>query len=142
MNVIEVFILWAGGFQVAQSGIYIVNVTVPAERRAAVEATQEDDDWDPWRDDDSSAFRATQSECGGSFTALGWATRRFAMDCICRIIAQCETADPAHFSMALAQERRLHQSTGGAPTLDALLLSVWSDAQRPLKVKVCNSWRF
>lgn len=142
MNVVEVFILWAGGFPVAQSGIYIVNVTVPAERRAAVEATQEDDDSDPWRDDDSSAFRATQSECGGSFTALGWDTRRFAMDCICRIIAQCETADPAHFSMALAQERRLHQSTGRAPTLDALLLSVWSDAQRPLKVKVCNSWRF
>lgn len=86
-------------------------LSATSARRAAVEATQEEDDWDPWRDDDSSAFRAAQSECGGSFTALGWATRRFAMDCICRIIAQCETADPAHFSMALAQERRLHQST-------------------------------
>ncbi|KAI3367144.1 hypothetical protein L3Q82_008134 [Scortum barcoo] len=45
------------------------------------------------------------------FTALRWATRRFAMQCVCRIIAQCETADPAHFDMALAQERRLHEST-------------------------------
>lgn len=47
--------------------------------------------------------------------ALRWATRRFAMECVCRIIAQCETADPAHFDMALAQERRLHESTGQTP---------------------------
>lgn len=82
---------------------------VIAERRAAVEVNA---DSDPWMDDDSSAFRAAYSDCGGSFTALGGATRRFAMDCICHIIAQCETADPAHFNMALAQEQRLHQSTG------------------------------
>uniref|UniRef100_A0A8P4JY70 HEAT repeat-containing protein 5A n=1 Tax=Dicentrarchus labrax TaxID=13489 RepID=A0A8P4JY70_DICLA len=71
---------------------------------------QEDEEADPTRDDDSSAFRA-RSESGGPFTALRWATRRFAMECVCRIIAQCETADPAHFDMALAQERRLHEST-------------------------------
>uniref|UniRef100_A0A8P4GPC7 HEAT repeat-containing protein 5A n=1 Tax=Dicentrarchus labrax TaxID=13489 RepID=A0A8P4GPC7_DICLA len=65
---------------------------------------QEDEEADPTRDDDSSAFRA-RSESGGPFTALRWATRRFAMECVCRIIAQCETADPAHFDMALAQER-------------------------------------
>ncbi|XP_053192170.1 HEAT repeat-containing protein 5A [Scomber japonicus] len=46
-----------------------------------------------------------------AFTALRWSTRRFAMECVCRIIAQCETADPAHFDMVLAQERRLHEST-------------------------------
>uniref|UniRef100_A0A3Q3XJ80 HEAT repeat containing 5A n=1 Tax=Mola mola TaxID=94237 RepID=A0A3Q3XJ80_MOLML len=45
------------------------------------------------------------------FATLRWATRRFAMECVCRIIAQCETADPAHFDIALAQERRLHEST-------------------------------
>ncbi|XP_076604038.1 HEAT repeat-containing protein 5A isoform X2 [Chaetodon auriga] len=78
--------------------------------RAPVEASQEDEEADPARDDDSSAFRA-RSESGGPFTALRWATRRFAMECVCRIIAQCETADPAHFDMALAQERRLHEST-------------------------------
>uniref|UniRef100_A0A8P4G1T7 HEAT repeat-containing protein 5A n=1 Tax=Dicentrarchus labrax TaxID=13489 RepID=A0A8P4G1T7_DICLA len=78
--------------------------------RAPVEASQEDEEADPTRDDDSSAFRA-RSESGGPFTALRWATRRFAMECVCRIIAQCETADPAHFDMALAQERRLHEST-------------------------------
>uniref|UniRef100_A0A8D0A350 HEAT repeat-containing protein 5A n=1 Tax=Sander lucioperca TaxID=283035 RepID=A0A8D0A350_SANLU len=62
------------------------------------------------RNDDSSAFKA-RSEAGGPFTALRWATRRFAVQCVCRIIAQCESADPAHFNMALAQERRLHEST-------------------------------
>lgn len=74
-----------------------------------MEASQEDKDTD--RDDDSSAFKA-RSESGGPFTALRWATRRFAMECVCRIIAQCETADPAHFNMNLAQERRLQESTG------------------------------
>ena len=76
-----------------------------------MEASQEDEEADPGRDDDSSAFKA-RSESGGPFTALRWATRRFAMECVCRIIAQCESADPAHFDMALAQERRLHESTG------------------------------
>ncbi|KAM7376460.1 hypothetical protein PAMP_006191 [Pampus punctatissimus] len=78
--------------------------------QAPVEASQEDQEADPGRDDDSSAFKA-QSESSGSFTALRWATRRFAMECVCRIIAQCESADRAHFDMALAQERRLHEST-------------------------------
>ncbi|XP_068195506.1 HEAT repeat-containing protein 5A isoform X2 [Antennarius striatus] len=77
---------------------------------AAVDARQEDDDAESARDDDSSAFRA-RSESGGPFTALRWSTRRFAMECVCRIIAQCETSDPAHFDMALAQERRLQEST-------------------------------
>ncbi|XP_036928579.1 HEAT repeat-containing protein 5A isoform X7 [Acanthopagrus latus] len=77
---------------------------------APVEASQEDEEADPARDDDSSAFRA-RSESSGPFTALRWATRRFAMECVCRIIAQCGTSDPAHFDMVLAQERRLHEST-------------------------------
>uniref|UniRef100_A0A3P8SZZ2 HEAT repeat-containing protein 5A n=1 Tax=Amphiprion percula TaxID=161767 RepID=A0A3P8SZZ2_AMPPE len=63
--------------------------------------SQEDDDG--CRDDDSSAFRA-RSESSGPFTALRWATRRFTVECVCRIIAQCESADPAHFDMVLAQE--------------------------------------
>ena len=79
-----------------------------------VEASQEDEEVDSGRDDDSSAFRA-RPEFGGPFMALRWATRCFAMECVCRIIAQCETADPAHFDMALAQERRLHESTGKIP---------------------------
>uniref|UniRef100_A0AAQ5YVX3 HEAT repeat-containing protein 5A n=1 Tax=Amphiprion ocellaris TaxID=80972 RepID=A0AAQ5YVX3_AMPOC len=70
--------------------------------------SQEDDDG--CRDDDSSAFRA-HSESSGPFTALRWATRRFTVECVCRIIAQCESADPAHFDMVLAQERRLLEST-------------------------------
>uniref|UniRef100_A0A7N6B1V5 HEAT repeat-containing protein 5A n=1 Tax=Anabas testudineus TaxID=64144 RepID=A0A7N6B1V5_ANATE len=73
-----------------------------------IEASQEDEDLS--RDDDSSAFKARSESCG-PFTALRWATRRFAMECVCRIIAQCETSDAAHFDMALAQERRLQEST-------------------------------
>lgn len=83
--------------------------------RAPVEASQEDENTDPSRDDDSSAFKA-RSDSGGPFTALRWATRCFAMECVCRIVAQCETADPAHFDMALAQERRQQESTGQTPT--------------------------
>uniref|UniRef100_A0A8D3DX18 HEAT repeat-containing protein 5A n=1 Tax=Scophthalmus maximus TaxID=52904 RepID=A0A8D3DX18_SCOMX len=69
-----------------------------------------DEDADSSRDDDSSVFRA-RPESVGPFTALRWGTRRFAMACVCRIIEQCESADPAHFDMALAQERRLQEST-------------------------------
>ena len=78
---------------------------------APVEATQEEEEADSGRDDDSSAFSA-RPESGGPFTALRWGTRRFAMACVCRIIEQCESTDPAHFDMALAQERRLNESTG------------------------------
>lgn len=88
----------------------------PSDCQTPVEASQEDEEVDPARDDDSSAFRAW-SGTGGSFTALCWATRSFAMECVCRIIAQCEMADPAHFDMALAQERRLHKSTGKPPVV-------------------------
>lgn len=97
-----------------------------AERPAAAEV---DVDSDSWRDDDSSAFKTAHSDCGGTFTAMGAATRRFAMDCICRIISQCETADSAHFNMALAQERRLHQSTGRLPAEGLHLLeqtNIWT----------------
>ncbi|AWP15910.1 HEAT repeat-containing protein 5A [Scophthalmus maximus] len=77
--------------------------------RAPVRGSQ-DEDADSSRDDDSSVFRA-RPESVGPFTALRWGTRRFAMACVCRIIEQCESADPAHFDMALAQERRLQEST-------------------------------
>uniref|UniRef100_A0AAX7UCG0 HEAT repeat-containing protein 5A n=1 Tax=Astatotilapia calliptera TaxID=8154 RepID=A0AAX7UCG0_ASTCA len=85
-------------------------LSATTDGRAPLESKQEDEDADPGKDDDSSAFRA-RSESGGPFTALRSATRCFAMECVCRIIAQCETADPAHFDMPLAQERRLHDST-------------------------------
>ncbi|XP_039459003.1 HEAT repeat-containing protein 5A isoform X1 [Oreochromis aureus] len=85
-------------------------LSATTDGRAPLESKQEDEDADPGKDDDSSAFRA-RSESGGPFTALRSATRCFAMECVCRIIAQCETTDPAHFDMSLAQERRLHEST-------------------------------
>ncbi|XP_058470663.1 HEAT repeat-containing protein 5A isoform X2 [Solea solea] len=77
---------------------------------APVEACQEEEEAESVRDDDSSAFRA-RSECVGPFTALRWSTRCVAMECVCRIIAQCEAADPAHFDMVLAQQRRQQEST-------------------------------
>uniref|UniRef100_A0A8C7F9Q6 HEAT repeat-containing protein 5A n=1 Tax=Oncorhynchus kisutch TaxID=8019 RepID=A0A8C7F9Q6_ONCKI len=56
------------------------------------------------RDDDASVFHAT-SESSGPFTNLRWSTRVFAVECVCRIIALCEShGHPAHFDMALAQE--------------------------------------
>uniref|UniRef100_A0A8C8KAH2 HEAT repeat-containing protein 5A n=1 Tax=Oncorhynchus tshawytscha TaxID=74940 RepID=A0A8C8KAH2_ONCTS len=63
------------------------------------------------RDDDASVFHTT-SESSGPFTNLRWSTRVFAVECVCRIIALCEShGHPAHFDMALAQEHRLHEST-------------------------------
>uniref|UniRef100_A0A8C8K367 HEAT repeat-containing protein 5A n=1 Tax=Oncorhynchus tshawytscha TaxID=74940 RepID=A0A8C8K367_ONCTS len=56
------------------------------------------------RDDDASVFHTT-SESSGPFTNLRWSTRVFAVECVCRIIALCEShGHPAHFDMALAQE--------------------------------------
>ncbi|XP_071403558.1 HEAT repeat-containing protein 5A-like, partial [Centroberyx affinis] len=85
-------------------------LSASADSRAPVETSQEEEEEaEAARDDDSSVFRA-RAESGGPFTALRWATRRFAMECVCRIVTQCESADPTHFNMALAQELRLHES--------------------------------
>lgn len=80
-----------------------------SESTAPVETNQEEEGE---RDDDASVFHAT-SESSGPFTNLRWSTRVFAVECVCRIIALCEShGHPAHFDMALAQEHRLHESTG------------------------------
>uniref|UniRef100_A0A6Q2YC77 HEAT repeat-containing protein 5A n=1 Tax=Esox lucius TaxID=8010 RepID=A0A6Q2YC77_ESOLU len=56
------------------------------------------------RDDDASVFHA-KSDSGGPFTNLRWSTRVFAMECVCRVITQCEShGHPAHFDLTLAQE--------------------------------------
>ncbi|XP_060243460.1 HEAT repeat-containing protein 5A isoform X2 [Meriones unguiculatus] len=39
-----------------------------------------------------------------------WTTRVFAADCVCRIINQCESANSAHFDIALAQEMKKRDS--------------------------------
>uniref|UniRef100_A0A8C2D807 HEAT repeat-containing protein 5A n=1 Tax=Cyprinus carpio TaxID=7962 RepID=A0A8C2D807_CYPCA len=72
-----------------------------ASADSAVETLQEEDGD---RYDDSSVFHA-KSESSGPFNNLRWSTRVFSMECVCRIIAQCENGDPAHFNMALAQEQ-------------------------------------
>ncbi|XP_061675277.1 HEAT repeat-containing protein 5A isoform X3 [Syngnathoides biaculeatus] len=79
---------------------------------AGAEAGREDadEDEDPGGDDDSSAFRA-RAESAGPFPALRCSTRCFAMECVCRIIARCQKDDPAHFDLALAQDRRRQAST-------------------------------
>uniref|UniRef100_A0A4W5MZS7 HEAT repeat-containing protein 5A n=1 Tax=Hucho hucho TaxID=62062 RepID=A0A4W5MZS7_9TELE len=83
-------------------------LSASAESTAPVETNQEEDGE---RDDDASVFHA-KSESSGPFTNLRWSTRVFAVECVCRIIAQCEShGHPAHFDMALAQEHRLHEST-------------------------------
>ena len=80
-----------------------------SDSRAPVETTQEEEGEKD--DDDASVFHA-KSDSSGPFTNLRWSTRVFAVECVCRIIAQCEHGNPAHFDMALAQELRLHESTG------------------------------
>ncbi|XP_035264123.1 HEAT repeat-containing protein 5A isoform X7 [Anguilla anguilla] len=75
---------------------------------APVETNQEEDEGE--RSDDSSIF-TSKSKSGGPFTNPRWPTRVFSAECVCRIITQCENGDPAHFDMALAQERRLQVSS-------------------------------
>uniref|UniRef100_A0A8C8K3L2 HEAT repeat-containing protein 5A n=1 Tax=Oncorhynchus tshawytscha TaxID=74940 RepID=A0A8C8K3L2_ONCTS len=83
-------------------------LSASAESTAPVETNQEEEGE---RDDDASVFHTT-SESSGPFTNLRWSTRVFAVECVCRIIALCEShGHPAHFDMALAQEHRLHEST-------------------------------
>ncbi|XP_050989656.1 HEAT repeat-containing protein 5A isoform X1 [Labeo rohita] len=84
----------------------VLSASADSAAAAAVE-TQQEEDGD--RYDDSSVFHA-KSESSGPFNNLRWSTRVFSMECVCRIIAQCENRDPAHFNMALAQEQRLHES--------------------------------
>ncbi|KAL1257930.1 hypothetical protein QQF64_011174, partial [Cirrhinus molitorella] len=84
----------------------VLSASADSTAAAAVE-TQQEEDGD--RYDDSSVFHA-KSESSGPFNNLRWSTRVFSMECVCRIIAQCENGDPAHFNMALAQEQRLHES--------------------------------
>ncbi|KAJ7990914.1 hypothetical protein DPEC_G00291830 [Dallia pectoralis] len=83
-------------------------LSASSDSTAPVETNQEED---VERDDDASVFHAN-CDSGGPFTNLRWSTRVFAVECVCRIIAQCDShGHPAHFDMALAQEHRLHEST-------------------------------
>uniref|UniRef100_A0A9J8AWQ7 HEAT repeat-containing protein 5A n=1 Tax=Cyprinus carpio carpio TaxID=630221 RepID=A0A9J8AWQ7_CYPCA len=84
----------------------VLSASADSAAAAAVE-TQQEEDGD--RYDDSSAFHA-KSESSGPFSNLRWSTRVFSMECVCRIIAQCENGNSAHFNMALAQEQHLHES--------------------------------
>ncbi|XP_053700963.1 HEAT repeat-containing protein 5A [Synchiropus splendidus] len=81
-------------------------LSASAERHSPVEATQEDEEA---TEDDHSVFRA-RSQSAGSLTGLHWTTRHFALECVCRMVAQCEGADPAHFDMVLAQDRGVKES--------------------------------
>ncbi|KAM9466485.1 HEAT repeat-containing protein 5A isoform 2-T4 [Clarias gariepinus] len=58
---------------------------------------------------DASLFHASCAY-SGPFNNMRWSSRVFAVQCVCHIIAQCESGDPAHFDMTLAQEQRLHKS--------------------------------
>ncbi|XP_051578229.1 HEAT repeat-containing protein 5A-like isoform X2 [Myxocyprinus asiaticus] len=85
----------------------VLSASTDSAAAASVE-TQQEEDGD--RYDDDCSFHA-KPESSGPFNNLCWSTRVFSMECLCRIIAQCENGDPAHFNMALAQEQRLLEST-------------------------------
>ncbi|XP_067847513.1 HEAT repeat-containing protein 5A isoform X2 [Heptranchias perlo] len=71
---------------------------------APVDTTQEEDDD---RGDDDSIFTSRKDDRFQPIITPRWPTRVFAAECVCRIIAQCENTDAAHFDMAIAQERKL-----------------------------------
>ncbi|XP_063039810.1 HEAT repeat-containing protein 5A isoform X2 [Engraulis encrasicolus] len=91
--------------------VLLASADSAAVAAGALDPQQQQGDEDGGGDDDSSVFQARSGDSGGSFGSLRWATRVFAVQCVCRVMALCESADPAHFDMALAQERRLQEST-------------------------------
>ncbi|MBZ3869647.1 HEAT repeat-containing protein 5A [Sciurus carolinensis] len=60
--------------------------------------------------DDASVLTTRSDEKPHRFTNPRWATRVFAVECVCRIINQCENANSAHFDIALAQEMKKRDS--------------------------------
>ncbi|XP_072555030.1 HEAT repeat-containing protein 5A isoform X3 [Paramormyrops kingsleyae] len=103
---------------------------------AAVETHQEEEGGD--RADDDSIYTCT-AESGSPFSHPRWSTRVFATKCVCRIIAQCESGDRAHFNMALAQERRLQESAGDFLVLylaDLIRMAFMAatDPSKPLRI--------
>ncbi|XP_052001078.1 HEAT repeat-containing protein 5A isoform X2 [Xyrauchen texanus] len=85
----------------------VLSASADSAAAASVE-TQQEEDGDRYDDDCSFHMKP---ESSGPFNNLCWSTRVFSMECLCRIIAQCENGDPAHFNMTLAQEKRLLEST-------------------------------
>uniref|UniRef100_A0A8C9RT05 HEAT repeat-containing protein 5A n=1 Tax=Scleropages formosus TaxID=113540 RepID=A0A8C9RT05_SCLFO len=85
-------------------------LSVSADFAATLRADVNEREDEKEQADDDSIFTC-KSESSSPFINLRCSTRAFAAECVCRIISQCENGDPAHFHMALAQERRLQDST-------------------------------
>ncbi|XP_032821133.2 HEAT repeat-containing protein 5B isoform X4 [Petromyzon marinus] len=63
--------------------------------------------------DDDTMFKSSHTEeKSRPQIAPRWATRVFAADCLCRIIAQCESGDPAHFDLGKARDKKLKDAKG------------------------------
>uniref|UniRef100_A0A8C4QZX9 HEAT repeat-containing protein 5A n=1 Tax=Eptatretus burgeri TaxID=7764 RepID=A0A8C4QZX9_EPTBU len=56
-------------------------------------------------DDTMFAVSGRRDERGSAIIAPRWATRVFAVECLCRVVALCAQGDPAHFDPVLAKER-------------------------------------
>uniref|UniRef100_A0A8C9TP61 HEAT repeat-containing protein 5A n=1 Tax=Scleropages formosus TaxID=113540 RepID=A0A8C9TP61_SCLFO len=79
-------------------------LSVSADFAATLRADVNEREDEKEQADDDSIFTC-KSESSSPFINLRCSTRAFAAECVCRIISQCENGDPAHFHMALAQER-------------------------------------
>uniref|UniRef100_UPI00358E5931 HEAT repeat-containing protein 5B isoform X2 n=1 Tax=Myxine glutinosa TaxID=7769 RepID=UPI00358E5931 len=78
-----------------------------------IEPTQPDEgDKSEVTDDDTMfAVSGRREERGSAIIAPRWATRVFAVECLCRVVALCAQGDPAHFDPVLAKERCFEDET-------------------------------
>ncbi|KAJ1103115.1 hypothetical protein NDU88_000543 [Pleurodeles waltl] len=72
---------------------------------ASVDTTQEEEGD---RGDDASVLTSRKDEKSQPFLNPRWRTRVFAAECVCRIVALCESADHSHFDItkALAMKQK------------------------------------
>lgn len=85
-----------------------------ADEMGAMESlklTDNDDDNDNEDDDDVADFHVEpEKDSGQSNVQPRWPTRVFAAECVRRIIATCESANPIHFDLIQAKEMQMTKS--------------------------------
>ncbi|XP_030374893.1 HEAT repeat-containing protein 5B isoform X2 [Scaptodrosophila lebanonensis] len=84
----------------------------PSGDNATKDAAEDDDDDEEEYADDVTEYRAEEDTSTHPAVQPRWPTRVFAAQCVRKIIATCEAANPTHFDLLQAKEQRLIKSRG------------------------------
>ncbi|XP_017846517.1 HEAT repeat-containing protein 5B isoform X2 [Drosophila busckii] len=77
------------------------------------QSAEDDDDEEEEYADDVTEYRAEEDTSTHPAVQPRWPTRVFAAQCVRRIIASCEAANPLHFDLLQAKEQQLIKSRSG-----------------------------